>query len=220
MNILIIGASRGIGLALATQCRAAGHRVIASARKDEDLASLKALGCEALRLDVAVLSEVSGLAWQLDGEVLDLAILNAGVYGPRSAALDSVSAEDFDQVMHVNVLSAMQIIPQIAPLMRKGGKLAVISSRMGSMGERSAAGGSLYRASKAALNSVLKDAALAMPEVTCLSMHPGWVRTDMGGAGADLSVEESAAGLLNTILNAKHEQSGSFLNYNGVSIAW
>jgi NAD(P)-dependent dehydrogenase (short-subunit alcohol dehydrogenase family) len=104
--------------------------------------------------------------------------------------------------------------------MRRGGKLAVISSRMGSISQRSAGGSSLYRASKAALNSVLKDAALAMPEVTCLTLHPGWVRTDMGGSGADLAPEESAAGILKTVHAARPEQSGQFFNYNGASIGF
>jgi NAD(P)-dependent dehydrogenase (short-subunit alcohol dehydrogenase family) len=102
------------------------------------------------------------------------------------------------------------------------GKLAVISSRMGSIGERSSASGSLYRASKAALNSVLADAALTYgPQgVTCLTFHPGWVQTDMGGAGAPLSVEESVRSLRATLAGADASQNGAFLNHDGMPIPW
>jgi NAD(P)-dependent dehydrogenase (short-subunit alcohol dehydrogenase family) len=93
---------------------------------------------------------------------------------------------------------------------------------MGSIGERTGAGGSLYRASKAALNSVLKDASLTYgPQgLTCLSFHPGWVQTDMGGAGAPLSVEESVRTLRATLAGADHAQNGSFLNHDGTPISW
>jgi NAD(P)-dependent dehydrogenase (short-subunit alcohol dehydrogenase family) len=93
---------------------------------------------------------------------------------------------------------------------------------MGSIGERTGAGGSLYRASKAALNSVLKDAALTYgPQgLTCLSFHPGWVQTDMGGAGAPLSVEESVRTLRAALAAADLKQNGSFLNHDGTPIAW
>jgi NAD(P)-dependent dehydrogenase (short-subunit alcohol dehydrogenase family) len=111
----------------------------------------------------------------------------------------------------------------VAPLVAATrGKLAVISSRMGSIGERSSNQGSLYRASKAALNSVLADAALAWgPQgVTCLSFHPGWVQTDMGGAGATLTVEQSAGALRATLARADAARNGAFLNYDGATIPW
>ena len=218
---LIVGASRGIGHELVRQYRADGWRVIATARKPEDVAALAQLGAEAHQLDVNNVEAIAGLGWKLDDDKIDAAWLVAGIYGPRHDGFPT--AQEFDEVMHTNVLSAMRLLPIVGPLVaRTRGKLAVISSRMGSIGERSDAGGSLYRASKAALNSVLADAALAWgPQgATCLSFHPGWVQTDMGGAGAALTVEQSVTALRATLARTDAAQNGAFLNYDGTPIPW
>jgi len=218
---LIIGASRGIGLALAQQYKAAGWRVIATARQPQDLARLAAIGCEPLLLDVTDLNDCAGLGWRLDDEKIDVAILNAGVYGPRTQELSAPGQSEFDQVMHTNVLAAMRLLPLLLPLLATtGGKLAVISSRMGSLSLRDASYGSLYRASKAALNSVLLDIALSTDQVVCLALHPGWVQTDMGGANAAIDVQQSAAGIRATLAAAGPAQHGQFLNYDGASLSW
>ncbi|MGL4576454.1 MAG: SDR family oxidoreductase [Burkholderiaceae bacterium] len=219
---LVIGASRGIGFELARQYRADGWRVLATARDDAGIDKLVALGCEPFKLDVTDAASVSSIEWKLDGEKLDAVFINAGVYGPRTSALEPPLAQDFDAVMHTNVLAAMQIVPQLTGALSAGSKLAVISSRMGSIGARTSSSGWLYRASKAALNSVLKDASTVLqPQgVVCVSFHPGWVRTDMGGAGADISVEESARGMRSALSAAGAAQNGAFLNYDGTPIAW
>jgi NAD(P)-dependent dehydrogenase (short-subunit alcohol dehydrogenase family) len=135
MNIFIIGASRGIGLEFVRQYRQAGDRVIATARSDDGLARIQALGAKALRVDVAQPASVSGLAWQLDGEKLDVAVYVAGVWADGHA-LQPPTQELFDQTMHVNVLGAMQAIAQVAPLVEEtGGKFAFISSGMGDITE-------------------------------------------------------------------------------------
>jgi NAD(P)-dependent dehydrogenase (short-subunit alcohol dehydrogenase family) len=218
---LIIGASRGIGLELVKQYRADGWRVIATARKQEDCATLSALGAEAHKLDVTDVEACAGLGWKLDDEELDVAILNAGVYGPRHDGFPQQS--DFDSVMHTNVLAAMRLLPIVAPLVAgKRGKLAVLSSRMGSLSERTSPSGSLYRASKAALNSVLIDTALLYgPQgATCVAFHPGWVRTDMGGDGADISPQESAAGIRHTLATLPASATAQYRNYDGKEIGW
>ena len=216
---LIIGASRGIGLELVRQYLADGWRVIATARKKEDVAMLAAMGAEAHKLDVTNVEAVAGLGWKLDGEEPDVAILNAGIYGPRSDGFPMQT--DFDAVMHTNVLAAMRLLPIVAPLVGAGrGKLAVMSSRMGSLSERHGSSGSLYRASKAALNSVLIDIAHQHPGATCVAMHPGWVRTDMGGAGATLAVEDSANGIRRVLAELPASEHPVYRDYDGTNIGW
>jgi NAD(P)-dependent dehydrogenase (short-subunit alcohol dehydrogenase family) len=221
-QVLIIGASRGIGHEFARQYRADGWRVLATARDEAGIEKLAALGCEPFKLDVTDPASISSIEWKLDGEKLDVAVINAGVAGPRAAGLEPPLAQEFDTVMHTNVLAAMQLIPQLQSSLNKGSKLAVISSRMGAIAPRTASGSWLYRASKAAVNSVLKDASILLKEqgVICVSFHPGWVRTDMGGPGADISVQESVAGMRTTLSAATPAQNGSFLSYDGAAIAW
>jgi NAD(P)-dependent dehydrogenase (short-subunit alcohol dehydrogenase family) len=220
-NVLVVGASRGIGLELVRQYLADGVRVVATARDDAGAARLAALGAHPLELDVTNPAACAGLAWSLDGERFDAAWLVAGVYGPRSAGLQTPTQADFDAVMHTNVLAAMRLLPVLGEVVEPGGRIAVISSRMGSVGLRTSPSGWLYRASKAALNSVLKDASLALAgRAVCVTLHPGWVQTDMGGVGADLSVERSAADLRATVARLTPADNGAFLNHDGQPLAW
>ena len=219
-TVLVIGASRGLGLELATQYAVAGWRVIGTARTPEGLSRLQAVDAEALSLDVSDPASVSGLAWQLDGEKLDLAIQVAGVID-RPPIGEPVTRERFDRIMHTNVLGVLQAIPQVAPLLQPGhGVLAVISSIMGSLQLSTSPDAVLYRVSKAAVNMVVRSAQAAYPDLTLVALHPGWVRTNMGGAGAALSPEESARDLRQVLsgLSAKHK--GQYLNHDGSVIPW
>ena len=218
---LIIGASRGIGHELVKQYLADGWRVIATARKADDCAALGALGAEPHQLDVTDVEACAGLGWKLDGEELNVAVLNAGVYGPRHDGFPLQT--DFDAVMPTHVLAAMRLLPILAPMVAATrGKLAVLSSKMGSLSERSSPSGSLYRASKAALNSVLIDTSLVFGKqgVTCVAFHPGWVRTEMGGDGADISVEESAGGIRATLASLPASEQAVYRAYDGSEIGW
>lgn len=221
MKVLVVGASRGIGLEFVRQYAAEGAAVTASARDDAGRARIEALGARAIALDVADAASAASLALQLDGESFDLALACAGVYGPRTQAPEVPSQADFDHVMHTNVLGAMRVLPQLAELLAPGARVAVLSSRMGSIGGRGSATGWLYRASKAALNSVLVDAARVLQgRAVCVALHPGWVRTDMGGAGADLDVAASVAAMRRVLAALTPAGHGGFLDHDGTPIPW
>ena len=221
MKILVVGASRGIGLEFVTQARAAAAAVTATARDEAGLSRLRALGATALQLDVAQAASAAGLARQIDGQAFDLVLLNAGVFGPRSQGLQPPTAAEFDHVMHTNVLGAMQVLPQLAQVLAPQARVVLVSSRMGSLGMRASNAGWLYRASKAALNSVMKDASLAWAgRAICVAVHPGWVRTDMGGAGADIEAADSVATLRQTIAALTPADNGRFINYDGQPLVW
>jgi len=221
MKVIVIGGSRGIGLEFVRQYRADGVDVTASARSEEGLARIRALGAIAITLDVADAASAAGLGWQIEGQRFDVAIVNAGVSGARVAPLDPPTEDNFDLVMHTNVLGPMRVIPQLTEALAPGAKLAVLSSRMGSIGSRTSASSWLYRASKAAVNSVLKDAALALGDkAACVALHPGWVLTDMGGAGADIDVETSVAGMRRVIAALAPGARGEYRNHDGAEIPW
>ena len=150
-----------------------------------------------------------------------MAIVNAGVSGARVAAFEPPGVGNFDAVMRTNVLGPMRVIPQIAEALATGAKLAVLSSRMGSIGSRTSGTSWLYRASKAAVNSVLKDTSLMLQgRAVCVAFHPGWVRTDMGGAGADIDVATSVAGMRRVLAGLRPEDNGGFFNFDGQAIPW
>ncbi len=218
MKVLVIGASRGIGLEFVRQYLADGAQVIATARDDEGLQRLKGLGAKALRLDVAQPASISGLAWLLDGEEIDIALYVAGVF-PHGDALTPPTREAFDQAMHANVLGAMQAIPQVAPMVeaaRSGrGCFAFISSAMAQIAGASTSRGWVYRASKAALNMVVASAQHDYPKAIMVAMSPGWVQTDMGGQDAPLTVVQSVTGMRAALAGLKPVHKGAFLNCDG-----
>lgn len=214
-SILVIGASRGIGLELVRQYTEAGRRVIATVRDDAGRERVRALGAEALTVDVANPASISGLAWQLDGEKIDIAWYVAGVIR-RPSALTPPTQQDFDAVMHTNVLGAMQAIPQVAPLVADaGGVFAFISSSMSQIGSVPNSGSWLYRTSKAALNMAVAAAQHDYPGATLVTIDPGWVQTDMGGDSAPLTVADSVRGLRNTVAGLTQADKGRLLHHDG-----
>lgn len=214
-SVLIVGASRGIGLEMAAQYLAAGARVIATARDDAGLATLAELGAEPLRLDVADPASVSALAWQLDGEKIDVAVYMAGLMD-RAGATTPPTQQAFDTVMHANVLGAMQVIPQVMPMVQAaGGVFAAVSSVMGLIGSVSASNAWLYRVSKAALNMAVSSARFDYPQARLVVLHPGWVQTDMGGAAAPLSVADSARDLRAVLTSVTPDDNGRFIHHDG-----
>ena len=218
---LIIGASRGIGREFVRQLLAADWRVFATARDAPSLASLKEEGAQALNIDVTIPESIAALPWQLDGEKIDLAVYVAGVFGSYDGATEPPTTPMFDAIMHANVLGAMQAIPLVMPMVSAArGKFAFITSGMGSIADAASSMGWVYRASKAALNMAVHSARNDYPNVTLVTMNPGWVRTDMGGASAPTSVADSVSGMLKVIDRLKPSDSGSFQSYDGRKMQW
>jgi len=222
-TVLVIGASRGIGREFVRQYAQDGERVIASYRKAEDGAELRSLGAHTVALDVTDAASLALLPLHLGDERIDVMILNAGVFGPNSSGIEPVSMAQFDHVMHTNVWAPMQLIAMLAPRLKAApAKLVLVSSRMGSTALMNSAQGWLYRASKAAANSVLRAASLELGPhgAVCMAFHPGWVKTEMGGPGAHIEVTESVRGMRRVIAAANASHNGKFLNYTGAQFDW
>jgi NAD(P)-dependent dehydrogenase (short-subunit alcohol dehydrogenase family) len=214
-TVLVLGASRGIGLEFVRQYRAAGDRVIATARSSAGLQALEVLGAQTLQLDVAQPASIGQLAWALDGEKIDVALYVAGVYS-TAGATEPPTQRDFDRVMHTNVLGAMQALPQVAPLVQAaGGRFVFLTSQMGHIAGTHSSFGWLYRASKAALNMVVAAGRHDYPGATFVAMSPGWVRTDMGGPDAPLTAAQSVTAMRAAIAGLTPRDSGSFLDHDG-----
>ena len=212
--ILILGASRGLGRALTEAYLGQGHRVIATVRKAEDMAAVQALGAKVLQIDLANPASVSGLAWQLDGECIDLALYVAGVWDGHTAGVPPTQ-QQFDAVMHSNVLGFMQALPQIAPMVQEaGGVIAAFSSEMSLLATADESAW-LYRVSKAALNMAVASASRQWPDMTLVALDPGWTQTEMGGPNAPVTLAQSAAGLMAVLEKLTPEDSGCLLRYDG-----
>ena len=212
--ILILGASRGLGKALAQAYIEQGHRVIATVRKSEGMADVQALGARVLQIDLADPASVSGLAWQLDGESIDLALYVAGVWDGHAAGVPPTQPQ-FDAVMHSNVLGFMQALPQIAPMVQEaGGVIGAFSSEMSLLAQADESAW-LYRVSKAALNMAVASACQHWPGLTLLALDPGWTQTEMGGAAAPVTVDQSVQGLMQALEQVRPDDRGSLLRYDG-----
>jgi NAD(P)-dependent dehydrogenase (short-subunit alcohol dehydrogenase family) len=213
-RVLITGANRGIGLEFARQYAADGWEVIATTRRPS--AELEALGVRVETLDVADFEAVAAFADGLDG-ALDLFIANAGVSGPERIE-SAAAAEEWQRVHAVNAVAPVLLAERLAAKVAEGGKMAAITSRMGSIADSS--GGFIsYRASKAALNAAWFALSRQLP-VPMILFHPGWVQTDMGGKSAPLEPADSVAGMRREIAGLRIEASGSFVDYQGQPVPW
>ncbi len=217
---LIIGASRGLGLGLVQEYAARGWDVVGTARNPGTLLH-KVPGIEAETLDINDPAQIAALHGRLKGRTLDLLFVNAGIKGDSAANIGEVSTEEFVRVMTTNALGPLRVLETLADLVAAQGVMAVMSSGLGSVAGNTGNGWEAYRASKAALNTLMKSfASRQKKSQTFLVMSPGWVRTDMGGTSAPLDVATSVRGLADTI--AKREGNGgvAFVGYDNKDIAW
>jgi len=227
-TILITGANRGVGLALAQAAVARGDTVLATARRPETAAALDRLRAEGgdvscLALDVTDPASAAALAQTLAGRAIDIAVCNAGALAGRGGLDDpAYTREAFERVLMVNVAGPFFTVRALLPhLTRARGKVAVISSTMGTS-SRPRGDGYLYRASKAAATNLAMNLAVELKPagVAVGAYHPGWVRTDMGGDGADITPEQSAAGLLARFDALSLATTGVLEDYLGQPLAF
>lgn len=216
-TVLITGANRGIGLEFARQYSEDGWKVIATARQSS--AELDDLDLEVERLDLSDADAVQALPGKIDGS-LDLFIANAGTNHPMNTD-GAENARDWESMMMVNAIAPYQLGQALLPRMTGGGKMIALSSGMGSIAENS--GGWIpYRTSKAALNMAWNCLALEAKSrgIPCVLFSPGWVKTRMGGAGAEISSQESVSAMRRLIDRLTMEDSGKFMRRSGSEIPW
>jgi len=217
MQILITGANRGIGAALAAKALEAGYQVIGTARNISGLDP----AINWVELDVTSSSSLSSFSEAIAARPLDLVICNAGIYPDKGlSGIADYKAEIWQSAMQVNVIGVWQTIQAVLPNLRASrGKIAIISSIMASS-SRAPGGSYAYRASKAAVTNLACNLATDLkPEgIAVGSFHPGWVRTDMGGDEADITLGESAEGLWERFAKLSLANTGVFESYNGEPI--
>jgi NAD(P)-dependent dehydrogenase (short-subunit alcohol dehydrogenase family) len=225
-HALIIGASRGLGYALAAEYLSRGWQVTATVRGTgtqlHDLAASSAGRLIVETVDITVPEQVAALHQRLAPATFDLLFVNAGVTnGPEETAAD-VSTDTFVRLMVTNALSPVRVVEALQDLVAPKGTIAVMSSGQGSVANNNRGGFEIYRASKSALNQLMRSFAArhAGDPRTLLLIAPGWVQTELGGPGAPLTIDQSIPGVADTI-EAQAGQGGlQYLDYRGQTVAW
>jgi NAD(P)-dependent dehydrogenase (short-subunit alcohol dehydrogenase family) len=221
---LILGASRGLGLGLARIYLARGWAVVGTVRSDRT--ELHALAASAPgRLTVEMLEmtqpeQLAALRRRLEGRRFDVLFVNAGISNGAGERIDQTSTETFVNLMVTNTLSPLRAVEALADLLTGAGVIAVMSSALGSVAGNTTGGWEVYRASKAALNTLMRSYGARNPQRSVAVMTPGWVKTDMGGQGARLTVEESIPGVVDAVAACAGQPGVRFVDYQGNPVAW
>ncbi|MDR3514434.1 MAG: SDR family NAD(P)-dependent oxidoreductase [Azospirillaceae bacterium] len=226
-RLLLIGASRGLGLAITEEYLQRGWHVVATARQGSGTALHGLVGTAAGRLDIEIVDitdpvAVTTLRERLGSDHFDLVFVNAGVKNDDRETIADVATEEFVRVMVTNALSPMRLVEAFQDLVPPTGTIAVMSSGLGSVGTNESGGYEVYRASKAALNTLMRSFAARHRDDprTLLLLAPGWVRTDMGGPDARLSIQESIPNLV-AVIEAQQGKGGlHYLDYLGRTVSW
>ena len=224
----VIGANRGIGLGVAKEMLRRGWSVIATARQPDAAKDLAALSrahpgkLEILTLDIADPAGLDAFAAAMKARTLDALLINAGVAGPDHRSATAATEAEIGALMFTNAIGPIRLARAVAGSVRRDtGVIGFTSSVMGSVA-LNAGGHELYRASKAALNSLSRGLwqELKGRGLTLLSLHPGWVRTGMGGSAAPVGIEESAQGMVNMLERERGRHRHVFIDYKGAELAW
>ena len=213
---VIIGASRGLGLGLARELCARNWTVLATVRQSQDQARVAEAGATPAQADITDPASLQALP---ASPPLDLLFINAGISEP--APFDTIDPDGIAHLFLNNAVAPVRAAEALLPRLAPRGMIAFMSSRMGSVALTTQDNKSMYRASKAALNSLTRAFVSRLPTPRpVLTLHPGWVATDMGGPGADLDVATSVRGLVD-VIEAHRNASGSlFLDHAGQELAW
>ncbi len=222
-TVLITGANRGIGLEYARQFEAKGYTVIGTARNPGEATELAALGVRVEALDVTDAASVAALAQRLDGVPIDVLVNNAGVADRSEPGIETTDLAMFERTLAVNTLGPLRVTQALLPNLRAGERKHIVnmSSRLGSIALNNGKYPA-YRASKAALNQVSRNLSVDLGKqgFVVVVVHPGWVRTEMGGAEAPLLPDESVRGLVALIEKLDASNNGRFYDYLGAEIPW
>jgi len=223
-SALIIGASRGLGLGLVQRLHEDGWNITATVRNPQKPGALADVpGVRIEQLEMNDTAQLDGLKQRLQGEVFDLVFVNAGVMGPLPQDLETVNTQAIGELFMTNAVAPIRVARRLAGQVRESsGVLAFMSSILGSVTIPDGGEICLYKASKAALNSMINSfvVELQRPDLSVLAMHPGWVKTDMGGENAEIDVFTSTRGMLDQV-NAQSGHGGlRFINYKGESLTW
>jgi NAD(P)-dependent dehydrogenase (short-subunit alcohol dehydrogenase family) len=229
-TVLITGSNRGLGLEFCRQYAREGWNIIACCRKPQQAFELDKLArqynnIQVETLDVADFSQVDALSQKLSDVCIDVLINNAGIYADRrERSFGKLDYQAWTKTLMVNTLSPIKMAEAFLPQIKCSEKklMVGISSLMGSMSDNDMGGSILYRSSKAALNAAMKSLAIDFKgqSIGVLIFHPGWVKTDMGGANALINADESVSGMRSVINSFSLEQSGSFIKYDGTLLPW
>ncbi len=222
-SALIIGASRGLGLGLVKEWRSRGMDVVATRRGPAP--ELDATGAEVHRLDMDDAAAVAALAATLGARRFDVVLINAGVSEPRAQTVHDVPREageagTWGALLWTNALAPVRAARLLEPLVADGGVLAFMTSILGSVALRTQAVADLYSASKAALNSLSRGFAAEHPARTIINLHPGWVKTDMGGDDAPVEIADSCRGMADVLSAAAGTPGQRYLDYQGNTLPW